>query len=262
MDLNIPDASSIDSHVRTVQSEPPTSTETQSDPSAPADPLADEDHYQDIVWARLRGYICPPKSDKLRAWFWKYGYYIQQGTSSERYWLCRECHTKKPYRTTRYIIAGVNNIKKHLLDVHRISKDGLVCNKRSRTVFEQLQLNADDPKDQQVMNWINGRFDPEHFKRLLISWVVSDNIPFYKLESERFRELCEYLRPQSRQHVPHHTTTRSMIIDEYERHLPIVIDLLQNAATQIHLSFDIWTSRQTRCLAGKWHTNCYLRANP
>lgn len=118
-------------------------------------------------------------------------------------------------------------------------------------MFEQLQLNADDPKDQQVVNWMNSRFDPERFKRLLLSWVVSDAIPFHKLESEHFRKLCEYLRPQSRPYIPHHTTMRSMIVDEYERHLPVVVDLLQNATTRIHLSFDIWTSRQMRCLAGK-----------
>jgi hypothetical protein len=251
MDLDIVDASSIDTHFRTVQSEPPTSTEARFEPSASTHPLVDDDHYQDIVWARLPGYIRPPTSDKLRAWFWKYGYYVQQGLSSERYWFCRECHSKKPYRTTKYIIAGVDNIKKHLLNVHWISKNGPLSRKRSRTVFEQLQLNADDPKDQQVMNWMNSRFDPERFKRLLLSWVVSDAIPFHKLESEHFRKLCEYLRPQSRPHIPHHTTMRSMIIDEDERHLPVIVDLLQNATTRIHLSFDIWTSRQMRCLAGK-----------
>lgn len=97
MDLDIVDAPSIDCHFRTVQSEPPTSAETQFEPSA-SNPLADDDHYhyQDIVWARLPGCIRPPKSDKLRAWFWKYGYYVQQGPNSERYWLCRECHSKKP----------------------------------------------------------------------------------------------------------------------------------------------------------------------
>jgi hypothetical protein len=85
MDLDIVDASSIDTHFRTVQSEPPTSTEARFEPSASTHSLADDDHYQDIVWARLPGYIRPPTNDKLRAWFWKYGYYVQQGLSLERY---------------------------------------------------------------------------------------------------------------------------------------------------------------------------------
>ena len=67
MNLDIVDASSIDTHFRTVQSGPPTSTEARFEPSASTHSLADDDHYQDIVWARLPGYIRPPTSDKLRA---------------------------------------------------------------------------------------------------------------------------------------------------------------------------------------------------
>jgi hypothetical protein len=67
MDLDIVDASSIDTHFHTVQSGPPTSTEARFEPSASTHSLADDDHYQDIVWVRLPGYIHPPTSDKLRA---------------------------------------------------------------------------------------------------------------------------------------------------------------------------------------------------
>lgn len=214
----------------------------------------DDSQYHGIVWTRLPGYIRPPKNDKLRAWFWRYGYCIQKAGTSDRLWLCRECHTRKPCRTTKYAGAGVDNIKKHLFDVHRISKDGPMTLKRSRSVFEQLQLNAVDPRDQQVMNWMNGRFDPEHFKKLLINWVVCDTIPFCKLESQPFRDMCGYLHPEARRCIPHHTTMRKMVIDEYERYLPVVGELLQAATTRIHLSFDIWTSRQKLCLAG----NCSL----
>jgi hypothetical protein len=209
--------------------------------------------YADINWGRLAGYIQPGQKMEKRGWFWDHGYDIQKGTDTKaRCWLCRACHTTSPFRTIIFASRGVDNIKKHLLKCHHLDKDGRPI-KRQKHDFEILQLDARNHRDQTIMNYYNSTFNPDHWKKLLIRWVVRDQIPLRKIESEHFQALCRYANTlTSFTHcLPHHTTLRKMVITECHRHKGIVTELLRVAQSKIHMSFDLWTSRKLKCFAGK-----------
>jgi len=215
--------------------------------------LVPEGAYTGINWDRLAGYIQPGQKMEKRGWFWDYGYDVQKGTDIKaRFWLCRACHTAHPSRTVIFVSRGVDNIKNHMLKHHQLDKDGRPA-KRQKHEFDILQLDARNGRDQKIMNYFNSTFNPEYWKKLLIRWVVRDQIPLRKLESEHFQALCRYANKltTSTHCIPHHTTLRKMIIAEYSKYKGVVTELLRAAQSKIHMSFDLWTSRKLKCFAGK-----------
>lgn len=253
------DRTSADCSVDTVLTIPTSLRESRcgSDYSqgASVDPAqhASEGAYTSINWDRLPGYIQPDQKMEKRGWFWDHGYDVQRGTDTKtHFWLCRACHTAHLPRTIVFASRGVDNIKKHLLKYHQLDRDGRPT-KRRRHEFDNLDLDAHNGRDQRIMNYFNSTFDPEHWKKLLVRWVVRDQIPLWKIESEHFQSLCRYANKltASTHCLPHHTTLRKMIINEYNRHKGIVTELLRAAQSKIHMSFDLWTSRKLKCFAGK-----------
>src|SRR5436309_9711648 len=72
------------------------------------------------------------------------------------------------------------------------------------------------------------------------------------IESFRFSHLLTYANSAITEArcLPTHTTTRNMVIAEFEKHKGIVTELLRGAISQIHMSFDLWTSRNKIVLMG------------
>lgn len=92
-----------------------------------------------------------------------------------------------------------------------------------------------------MANSLAESFSFEQFRKLLIQWVVHDNIAFKKVESTRFQQLVTYLQPKVT--FPRRNTLRQWILHEYLIHKETVIQQLQRSLGQIHVSFDLWTSR-------------------
>ncbi|KAM6505364.1 hypothetical protein FSOLCH5_15493 [Fusarium solani] len=213
-----------------------------------------DDAYAGLDWGRIPGYIRPNNTSDRRGWYWEHGFEVQKGTDEKnRFWLCKSCHQKKPHKSYLFASRGVENIKNHMLKYHHLDKDGEPVVKRPRhAFFEPVGLNANNPRDQRIMNHYNSAFEPDQWKKRLLRWVVRDQIPFHKLESEHFRDLCQYANPltASNHCLPHHTTIRAWIIEEYASNKGIITELLHTAQTKIHVAFDLWTSRSMKCFAG------------
>ena len=249
------------STLSTARSDPtaPTNLQRASDHSLDGDTDASTtdfqpDDYADVDWKRLLGYHLPHlTSGRRRGATWKYGYDIEHGKTGKRYWLCRICHKQKAHTRHIYLDSGTANHSKHMQEEHSIGGDSTNRAKQGRSVFEQLQLQADKPEDQARINTLIQSLNSDRFTQLLMRWVVRDNIPFHKLESSLFRDLMGYANQAilTAGLLPTHSTMRELIIAEFNRHKEVVTALLRGAPGKIHLSFDLWTSRNYLSLLGK-----------
>lgn len=210
--------------------------------------------YEGIDWNRLLGYVASRHRRRQRTgWVWEHGYDVERNNSGRRFWLCKECHRTRAAITHMYDAASTSQANGHMEDVHHVNRGGQMspCRKKQRTLFDMVDLDAHQRRDQAVMNAIIASFDPLHFRQLLIRWVTCDNVPFNKLESPYFRELMEYTNSAVIEgSLPTRNTMRDWIVGAFNRHKGVVTELLGRSLSRINISFDVWTSRKFTSLLG------------
>lgn len=217
----------------------------------------------DLSWVnwnreRLAGFYKPISwlNHQLSAWWWQFGGVIEEGATQLRYWLCKECYLndrdcRHQYRTDK----GGLNIKRHLLEYHRRVEEGILApgSKRRRldiSLIDRLGLNANNLSDQAVINKLATTYDHQAFRRLLVQWLVYDNIPFYQVESQRFNKLLTYLQPRVASSVPCYLSARRWVMRDYYLLKRGVIKELRAAPGRIYIAFDLWTSKSLLSLNG------------
>lgn len=225
--------------------------ELADDSSSPADCGG----YEGIDWNRLSGYSISRRRKRPRTgWVWEYGYDIESDNSGHRFWVCKLCHRKKATATHMYDAASTSQANSHMADVHRVDKDGqmLPRGKKQRTIFDMVNLDSRQPKEQAVMNAFIASFEPVRFQQLLVRWVTCDNIPYHKLESPYFCELMAYANSAIIESgsLPTYSTIRQWVIQSFSRHKGVVVELLGRSLSRINVSFDAWSSRKFKSLLG------------
>jgi hAT family C-terminal dimerisation region len=81
------------------------------------------------------------------------------------------------------------------------------------------------------------------FREALVAYICCAHIAFSVVESEWFLALLTTLSDLTAVLVPtSHNTTRDWVVKSYERRKQKVKNLLHQARSKIHLSFDLWTS--------------------
>ncbi|KAM0664385.1 hypothetical protein ACQRIU_006967 [Beauveria bassiana] len=213
------------------------------------------DGYEGVDWNRLSGFSISKHRKRPRtSWVWEYGYDVKNDRTGHRYWVCKMCHRKRTTTTHVYDAASTSQASGHMVDTHRINKDGPMPprEKRQRTLFSMANLDAHQPRQQALMNAFIASFEPAHFRHLLIRWVACDNVPFHKLESPHFRELMAYANSSivDSGSLPTHTTIREWILRSFSRYKGIVTELLGRSLSRINVSFDAWSSRKFTSLLG------------
>jgi len=160
----------------------------------------------------------------------------------------------KTYRQRRHHYAvekGSGPATRHLREAHGIDEVGeLPAGRKRRRPVELAGLNARDPREQELLNELVSSFNAEYFKQLLIRWTVYENIAFRTVDSQQSRDLMTYTNSRCKEALPHSTTLREWVIQTYNDHKQTIIDELRQAQGLIHLSFDLWTSRNLIALNG------------
>lgn len=162
---------------------------------------------------------------------------------------------KKKPNPKSYETSRTRNIIKHLGDTHCIadpSKPALIITNSSPSIVELLRLDPMDKKEQLLANELKRQFNPLYFQRLLVEWIVHDNLSFWTIESPRLRAIFEYLNPavETTQANLSHDTIRKRIVSLFQDHKETVREMLQASPGQIHISFDGWTSRNHHAMYG------------
>ena len=92
----------------------------------------------------------------------------------------------------------------------------------------------------------------ELFKSLLLEWIVDQNIPLTAVEHGSFRAFLTVLSPDVDSYLPNSAgTVRNWLITEFDRaKKEIKHQLREDPMSQIHISFDMWTSENQLALIG------------
>jgi hypothetical protein len=85
------------------------------------------------------------------------------------------------------------------------------------------------------------RFSQKQADDLLILWIIHSNLPFSVTSSPYFQSLMQYLNNKFQ--IPWSPNTiKSRILSRFESQRTELAHVMQHAISQIHLSFDGWTS--------------------
>ncbi|KJZ69476.1 hypothetical protein HIM_11138 [Hirsutella minnesotensis 3608] len=184
------------------------------------------------------------------SWIYRYGANLEH--RGVRYWLCKICHIKKSYSTALYASSGTAHAARHLLRQHQIAESGerisglktpfsLASGSTSSSFSPASQL----PLQQQTNlgYQIGSHFDEESWKARFVDWIIVEDVTFRQASGERLRwlianggELASRLLPE------HHTTICSWIRRSFESRRHIIAELVKNAKSSVHISFDLWTA--------------------
>jgi hypothetical protein len=90
---------------------------------------------------------------------------------------------------------------------------------------------------------LTSHFDEAAWKARFVDWIILEDVTFRQASSNRLRWLIANGGELASQLVPeHHTTVCSWICQSFECRRQIIFDLVKNAKSSIHLSFDLWTA--------------------
>jgi hypothetical protein len=98
------------------------------------------------------------------SWIWKEGFKLLDLSSEalKKSWMCRRCY--KQGTTVMYASNSTSHPSNHLKDVHGLTEDG------------PISIDASDSGGLRLRS--QSSFNFEHFKELLIQWIVIMHISF------------------------------------------------------------------------------------
>ena len=228
-------------------------------------PITNDQHHAEL-FERFRGWTFAERVREVTSWIWDFGFDIQRivnRDTTERRWICKLCIIQRRPNIKPITDSGLQNAAGHLYTHHRIlAPDGKTKSReeklssgtsnRARSIAYFMNLNPEKPSEQAAINKAIQSFDRKRFQRLLVEWIVKENLPFSIAEHEGLRALFEYLNPQIA--IQQANLTRPMIkikiLNEFHRHQDTVIATLQSAPGLIHYAFDGWRSGNRRNVFG------------
>jgi hypothetical protein len=221
------------------------------------------DYYKDVDFTRLRWRErdgttiqlegCLNGKGASKSWIFNYGWRAQvQGSIPEiYYWICRSCYNKRITRCGFSVNSSTAPPIKHLL-THNITVHGEGQAKRSRLSSSFAASSTKSSSHGQDIERYGTVFHPAAWKARVVSLICHDNHAFQLFESPYLQDLLLSLNPSVGQRgcLATHKTIASWISQVYNSHMGIVTEKLHAATSKIHLSFDLWTSRNLRALLG------------
>jgi len=252
-----------------------------AEPIPPKSPTTIE--HERTLFRLFPGYLWSERTKDTGSWVWDFGHDIQktQGSSVTRRWVCKCCIQQKRTKVGSYQPDGINNIKNHLFDEHKIrappgeSKgpqekraDEIEAGRKGqppptmppkqKSIQQALGLNAMKDRERDIANWYIERFDKHVFQALVVQWITNRNRSFTMAEDEDLRRVFEYLNPAVEIQHAHLSgdSVRAKIIQQYRQNMKQVMEVLQKCPGLIHISFDGWTARNRLPLYG---IACFFR---
>lgn len=227
-------------------------------------------------WSKWPGFERYTGGQDTRAWWQQYGYRVEDRSTSRQgnrlKWICADCFARgfKKKSDFCFVCSTGAAIKKHLRNAHGILVSlcpSAICSHILTLVFT-LQAPADvdggarasslggrpitdfigadlnNPHDQFLISKLRGRFNSKGLRVLLLDWITYHNLPFDIVNTERFQRLLLYGNPLlDATHIPSGKTLLRMLESEYRGAVGPVTEVLRSARSQVHFSFDGWTSK-------------------
>ena len=172
------------------------------------------------------------KGKKRTSVIWDHGFEIVHVKTEASYFYCKTClddGINPDYKPL--VINGTSSILTHVQSIHETDKD--------------LGSAVDRASPARPSPGPGGRIFQhtlDKFRSLLIQWIVYCHIAFSQLENNYFRRLLTFLNPPLGNFLPSGVTFRKWVLAEFRTQKETVKKELKSARSNIHLSFDLWTS--------------------
>jgi hypothetical protein len=208
----------------------------------------------------FKGWTFSERDGQVRQWVYQFGYDIQNTQKKERRWVCCLCIKQKNPRPKSYAVKGLQNAEVHLYEDH----NGIVdptgkkqrpeksVEKPHRSIATVLQLNAQEPREQSLINMLIKRFDKAVFQQKLVNWIVNSNQSFSVVNDKDLRDIFTYLNPSVEISQANITdkTVRAVAEREFWNNREKVKEVLRKSPGQIHIQYDGWKSGNRHALYG------------
>ncbi|GKU11432.1 unnamed protein product, partial [Fusarium langsethiae] len=214
-------------------------------------------------WAKWPGFERYTGGQDTRAWWQQYGYRVEDRSNSRQSnklkWICADCFARgfKKKSDFCFVCSTGAAIKNHLRNAHGIlAPNNVASGVRASCLSDQTIthfINADlnNPHDQFLVSKLRGRFSSKGLRILLLDWITYHNLPFNIVNTERFQRILLYGNPiLDVTHIPSAKTLLRMLESEYRGAVGPVTEVLRSARSQIHFSFDGWTSKSYTSFLG------------
>ena len=168
---------------------------------------------------------------KIRtSWIWNHGTEVKLELGEGNIWRCNHCPSNSP---KTFDVCTTSNQAKHLSIIHGIYETGTISTNQ-KTIQETLHSRKPS-------------FETAVLRKLIVEWVIDRRHAFNESEAESFRRIIKYLKPEAIENFPTSANTiQRDCIKYFHQARDIMTELLSTARSQIHISFDIWTSPNHR----------------
>ncbi|KAF5701032.1 hypothetical protein FMUND_14071 [Fusarium mundagurra] len=214
-----------------------------------------------IIWGQRRFVIASlldkRKSRGRRSWIGNHGWFLAElrkdNISSGDIWCCRLCDDKgapRFFNAQSTSSASAHLFKFVVLAISRLSLTAFRAHRITET-FEAgpsgdpsvLDLQRNGSKKRPASSLLLPRAKMARIRELSVGYIIDSNLPFTTFESTYLQELFRQLDSDLYAQVPWgRTATRKDLEDILVSKKAAIKEELDNAVTQIHLSFDLWTS--------------------
>ncbi|KAH7463402.1 hypothetical protein FOMA001_g18073 [Fusarium oxysporum f. sp. matthiolae] len=215
-----------------------------------------------IIWGQRRFIIASlldkRKSRGRRSWIGNHGWFLAElrkdNTSSGDIWCCRLCDNKGAPRffnaqstssasahLFKFVVLAISRLSLTAFRAHRITETFEAGSSGDPSVLD-LQRNG-SKKRPASSSLLLPRAKMARIRELSVGHIIDSNLPFTTFESTYLQELFRQLDSGLYAQVPWgRTATKKDLEDILVSKKAAVKEELENAVTQIHLSFDLWTS--------------------
>jgi hypothetical protein len=214
-------------------------------------------------WAKWPGFERYTGGQDTRAWWQQYGYRVEDHSTSRQgnklKWICADCFARgfKKKSDFCFVCSTGAAIKNHLRNAHGILAPNDVArgvrasSLGGQTITHFIDADLNNPHDQFLVSKLRGRFSSKGLRILLLDWITYHNLPFNIVNTERFQRILLYGNPLiDVTHIPSAKTLLRMLESEYRGAVGPVTEVLRSARSQIHFSFDGWTSKSYTSFLG------------
>lgn len=154
-----------------------------------------------------------------------------------KFYYCCLCLDKNKDLTYKPLsVNGISSIHSHFSKKHGLDKDG------NKVDHSNSTRNSTATASPGPSNSIIFKHHLVDFKLLLIQWIVFCHIAFMQIENRYFQNLLNFLNSSFAQFLPCRNTFRRWVLAEYHRQKKRLKTELKKTRSNIHLSFDLWTS--------------------
>jgi hypothetical protein len=186
------------------------------------------------------------------SWVWEHGIALVEQPKQDVQWCCKLCD--EAHHPQLYSAHTTSNAERHLKRKHGLKKlegddesDDEEASQNSQSRIDEMLAQVNKRSKTADSHQPKGMI--ERFKDALLAWIIHYQIAFLAIENSFFKDLITILSPQLAALLPSGNTIRAWILTKYElQKANLKTQLRKNSLSMIHISFDLWTSSNSKAL--------------